>query len=73
MMFFQVALDTIRTNGKLQSILPYLVTFLASQVCKCSFKDSSVIRLIRLDPIASGSNPSCAKLSFSVRIVASSL
>ena len=29
---FKVALDNIRTNGKLQSILPYLVTFLASQV-----------------------------------------
>jgi len=36
----KVALDTLRTNGKLQSILPYLVTFLASQVKSCGGKDS---------------------------------
>ncbi|XP_065064238.1 TAF6-like RNA polymerase II p300/CBP-associated factor-associated factor 65 kDa subunit 6L [Rhopilema esculentum] len=32
----KVALDNIRTSGKLQSILPYMVTFLASQVKSCS-------------------------------------
>ena len=49
-----------------------LTGFINFLIVKFSY-DSSVLRFLPIDPMVSGSNPSSAKLSLSVRRAASSL